>query len=329
MPRQKLIIDKNLNLCTMTKSHKASSEGKKAIKMAREGKGWPVIVKPCRNDECLEIASKYISKGAWEKTTYLDLSGATRVRYADGINESSWRRFVDANERMDAKVFEVYCEILDLKVDDVVEKKADIVGKFRSLIDDKTQDFVGREYIFKAINNFIANNKNGYFAITGDPGQGKSAILAKYVQDTNCIVHFNSSLQGPNRTDQFLESICDQLINRYQLPYDLLPPNATRDGEFLLDLLEESAEKRNGQSIIIAVDALDEVDRGSNRDSVANILFLPPYLPANVYFILTKRRGVDVPFTVDTPFDVLSLLDDQYQSDSERDVIRNPVLIPP
>jgi serine/threonine-protein kinase len=192
-------------------------------------------------------------------------------------------------------------------------------SKFRSLIADKTQDFVGREYIFKAINNFIADNKNGYFAITGDPGQGKSAILAKYVQDTNCITHFNSSLEGPNRTDQFLESICEQIIKRYQLPHNSLPPNATRDGVFLKQLLEESAKKRNGQPIIIAVDALDEVDRGSNKDSLANILFLPPNLPDDVYFILTRRRGVDVPFTVYTPFKSLSLLD--YQSDSERDVI--------
>jgi serine/threonine-protein kinase len=138
------------------------------------------------------------------------------------------------------------------------------------------------------------------------------------VQDTNCISHFNISPQGHNRTDQFLESICDQLINRYQLPHNSLPPNATRDGEFFHKLLEESAEKRNGQSIIIAVDALDEVNQGSYRGSLENILFLPPYLPDDVYFILTKRRGVDIPFMVYTPFKELSLLD--YQSDSERDV---------
>jgi hypothetical protein len=191
-------------------------------------------------------------------------------------------------------------------------------SKFSSLIIDKTQDFVGREYIFEAIKKFINDYDKGYLTITGDPGQGKSAILAKYVQDTNCITHFNSSLEGPNRTDQFLESICDQLIKRYQLPYNSLPPNATRDGVFLKQLLEESAKKRNGQPIIIAVDALDEVDRVSNKDSLANILFLPPYLPDDVYFILTKRRGVDVPFTVYTPFKELSLLN--YQTDSERDV---------
>jgi len=30
----------------------------------------------------------------------------------------------------------------------------------------------------------------GYFTIEGDPGAGKSAILAEYVRRTGCIAHF-------------------------------------------------------------------------------------------------------------------------------------------
>ncbi len=189
--------------------------------------------------------------------------------------------------------------------------------QFQSLIADKTEDFVGREYVFNAIEALIANNPKGYFTIIGDPGQGKSAILAKYVQDTGCIAHFNVLLQGPNRADQFLESVCRQLIERYELDYDSLPPNATRDGEFLGQLLDEVAQKRDGEAVIIAVDALDEVDTASYRDA-ANILYLPAYLPDGVYFILTRRRGVEVPLTSFAPMQTLNLLD--FQTDSERDV---------
>ena len=192
-----------------------------------------------------------------------------------------------------------------------------VFTQFQSLIDDKTKDFVGREYIFDAINAFIANNDKGYFTLIGDPGQGKSAILAKYVQDTDCIAHFNLLLQGPNRADQFLESVCRQLIERYQLPYDPLPFNATQDGEFLGQLLDEAARRRQGAAVIITVDALDEVDKNSYRDA-ANILYLPPYLPDGVYFILTRRRDVEVPLTSYAPMQILNLLD--YQIDSEQDV---------
>ena len=192
-----------------------------------------------------------------------------------------------------------------------------VLSQFQSLIADKTDGFVGREYIFDAIEAFISNNPKGYFTIIGDPGQGKSAILAKYLQDKECIAHFNILLQGPNRADQFLESICNQLIDRYQLPYESLPINATRDGEVLGQLLDEAAQNRNNHPIVIAVDALDEVDLASYRDA-ANILYLPPHLPNGVYFILTRRRGVEVSPTVYTPSQLLNLLD--YQIDSERDV---------
>ena len=189
--------------------------------------------------------------------------------------------------------------------------------QFQSLIADKTEGFVGREYVFDAIEVFIANNPKGYFTIIGDPGQGKSAILAKYAHDTGCIAHFNVLLQGPNRADQFLESVCRQLIERYELSYNPLPTNATRDGEFLGQLLDEVAQKRDGEAVIIAVDALDEVDAASYRDA-ANILYLPAYLPDGVYFILTRRRDVKVPLTSFVLMQTLNLLD--LQADSERDV---------
>ncbi|GAB1541612.1 hypothetical protein NUACC21_42830 [Scytonema sp. NUACC21] len=197
-----------------------------------------------------------------------------------------------------------------------IQKPPTVRSQFQSLITDKTEDFVGREYVFHAIQTFVEENPKGYFTIIGDPGMGKSAILAKYVQDTDCIAHFNVQLQGPNRADQFLESVCKQLVERYQLPYDPLPSNATRDGEFLSQLLDEVAQKRNGKPAVIAIDALDEVDSASYRD--ANILYLPPHLPDGVYFIMTRRRGVEVPFTTYAPQELLSLLD--YQVDSQRDV---------
>ena len=85
------------------------------------------------------------------------------------------------------------------------------------------------------------------------------------------------------------------------MDYHSLPTNATQDGKFLERLLNESVQKESENPIIIVVDALDEVDQVSYR-GVSNILFLPSHLPNGVYFILTLRRGVDVPMTVYTPF---------------------------
>ena len=192
------------------------------------------------------------------------------------------------------------------------------LNRFKALIDEKTQGFVGREYIFAAVKSFINNNIKGYFTIIGDPGQGKSAILAKLVQDTQCVAHFNLQLQGINRADQFLESVCRQLVIRYDLSYDPLPPRAIQNGEFLYQLLEESVDKTDRHRLVIAVDALDEVDPLSFRE--ANILYLPPQLPDGVYFILTRRQGVEVPLTAYAPAESLSLQEERYDADSNSDV---------
>ncbi|NER07600.1 MAG: hypothetical protein F6K17_36080, partial [Okeania sp. SIO3C4] len=94
------------------------------------------------------------------------------------------------------------------------------INRFPTIIGNKIEGFVGREYVFDAINKFITERSNGYFTIIGDPGQGKSTILAKYVQDNDCIAHFNIAVEGPNRANQFLENVSNQLIQRYKLPYN-------------------------------------------------------------------------------------------------------------
>jgi len=59
-----------------------------------------------------------------------------------------------------------------------------------------TRGFVGREFVFRKIKSFINKEVSGYFFIVGDPGEGKSAIIAKYVLKTRCVAHFNVKAQG-------------------------------------------------------------------------------------------------------------------------------------
>lgn len=114
--------------------------------------------------------------------------------------------------------------------------------EFQALIQEKTEGFVGRGFVFKAIQDFLTSQTKGYFIIEADPGVGKSAILAEYVRRTKCVFHFNIRSQAINRAEQFLQEVCSQIISRYSLPYPLdLAPDATRDGKFLGKLLEEAS----------------------------------------------------------------------------------------
>jgi hypothetical protein len=192
-----------------------------------------------------------------------------------------------------------------------------VPNQFEVLINDKTEGFVGREYVFSAITTFLASKANGYFIIEGDPGVGKSAILAEYVRRTGCVAHFNVRSEGINRATQFLESICTQLIARYDLPYSSLPPDATHDGAFLARLLNETqARLGGGERLVIGIDALDEVELVDHTPG-ANILYLPATLPTGVYFIMTRRQ-VDLPLVMHTPQELLDLM--QYRAESLEDV---------
>lgn len=193
---------------------------------------------------------------------------------------------------------------------------------FRTLVHRKTAGFVGRQYIFDAIDDFINTKPCGYILVEAKPGVGKSSILAEYVRRTDCIAHFNSRPDGITRAEQFLESICVQMVERYRINDSLsFPAGATEDGRFLSHLLEQAAQTDPESPVIIAIDALDEVNLAS-QSSGANVLYLPQYLPANVYVILTKRSDVPIPFHIFAPHKVINLMASEYTAESSQDIER-------
>jgi hypothetical protein len=186
------------------------------------------------------------------------------------------------------------------------------------LIVEKTRDFVGRQYVFNEISRFISSHANGYFEIIGDPGMGKSSILAKYVQETDCISYFNIHTQANcNTAEDFLHTISVELIQKYKLSTRPIPSDDKQYASFLDKLLEESSQNRDGKNIIVVIDALDEVDE-NNRRTGLNILYLPVYLPDGVYVIVTRRQGVNLRLMTHSPKGLINLLD--YNAESYEDI---------
>lgn len=264
----------------------------------------------------------------------LEARSLTQKAFGEEYEIASWStisKFFNGKP-VDRGIFIEICEALDLEWEDVVASPQSVTSEsvetselpdslprnqFQSLIADKTTGFVGREYVFSAIETFLNQEPNGYFIVQADPGVGKSAILARYVEQNHCLAHFNVRSQGINRATQFLESICTQLIKRYNLPYRSLPPEATTDGNFFAQLLAQVSTKLDEtDKLVIAIDALDEVDL-EQPDNGANILYLPSHLPPGIYFLLTKRL-VTLPLVVHVPQHLFDLM--QYSQESLQDV---------
>jgi len=178
-----------------------------------------------------------------------------------------------------------------LKGDEFIEGSlAECLCNFDCFIEDRIRDFVGRGFVFDAIDEFVRGNDSGYFFVRGDPGIGKSSIAAQLVKEREYIHHFNIRAEGINKAGTFIENICAQLIIDYELDYHRLPVDVSADGRFLAKLLAEISRKINdNERVIIVVDALDEVDR-TTANTGANLLYLPCNLPKGIFIVATMRR---------------------------------------
>jgi hypothetical protein len=188
-------------------------------------------------------------------------------------------------------------------------------SELQQIITEKSEYFVGREFVFAAINEFLHKYAHGYFTLIGPPGSGKTAILAKYVTENPHVIYYSVQIEGKNRADQFLLDICTQLINYYPdvaAEYSVpLPDNTTEGSWFLLLLLQKISDSLEpNQRLIIAIDALDAIAPNSQAAS-SNLFYLPRYLPQKVYFLLTRRPFVRERsrLLIEAPSQVLNLED--------------------
>jgi hypothetical protein len=169
----------------------------------------------------------------------------------------------------------------------------------------RTAFFVGREFVMNAVDERLLDPQfpSGYLLVDGEPGIGKSAVMAELVRTRDYVHHFNVATDGIRTPGQFLRNVCAQLIVRYKLPYDELPADTGQDAGFLDVLLRDAVTVAAAQGelpVVLVVDALDEAEEPSGRDYPAGVnrLKLPARLPDGVVVVASIRTGVSDLLTV-------------------------------
>ncbi|MTJ47922.1 ATP-binding protein [Dolichospermum sp. UHCC 0259] len=195
----------------------------------------------------------------------------------------------------------------------------------------KSENFVGRDFVFTAINNFLHRYPKGYFTIVGVPGSGKSAILAQFVRQNPHTIYYNAQIAGKNRVEAFFPEVCTQLNllleNLSSTPPQPSPQTMTEtgfinanEGSWLFSsLLQQVSEKLPDQKIIIVIDGLDGIDLNSQAVGT-NLFYLPRYLPDQVYFIFARRpyQKSHSGLLIEAPSQILDLAD--YPVENRQDI---------
>ena len=189
-----------------------------------------------------------------------------------------------------------------------------------------TENFTGREWVFKEIDGWLQQENQRFFILTGEPGVGKSAIAARLTQIRDDVAAYHFCIAGRSGTiepNNVLLSIAAQLIDYFPdyaeaLANTIKPLKLSINVEITIETLKDSEvrgvvisnlhtqnpqealnvvlrqalaalPKPPQESKIILIDSLDEAVTLGNRDNLVALLSGLHDLPSWVRLILTSR----------------------------------------
>ena len=155
---------------------------------------------------------------------------------------------------------------------------------------DRCSHFVGREEPLKAIARYLAGSDAKPLAIVGEPGSGKSALMAKAIEQaqeahSDALVAYRFIGATPASSDgrALLDSLCRQITKAYDGDASTIPSEYNDLAVEFGKRLELATAQR---PLIVVLDALDQL-AGAAR----SLSWLPANLQANVRLVVSTLPG--------------------------------------
>ena len=215
-----------------------------------------------------------------------------------GLKEFGDRVYEDLKQSIDQEFGSTTGE----KPDEFTEENA----AMEAFIEERVQRFVlgSRESV---LNELLAHANstggNGYVCLTGVPGSGKSALLAKFCQlstlnpqplvapkpgeggSTILISHFVGASAGSTDVRRTLRRLCHELVTGAELTTEI-PEDPEKLRVAFAEILQQAAAKKR---VVILLDAINQFDPSTQ---LAGWSWLPEELPATTRIILSTLSEV-------------------------------------
>ncbi len=195
---------------------------------------------------------------------------------------------------------------------------------FSEYISEHAQDFTGRDWVFSQVNEWLSDSDApNFFIITGEPGIGKSAIAARFVQrrEVNayhfCIARDLRTINPKTFSESISSQLADiaefathvlvengihihisQKINKNMAPVygahisgiSLQAPSASvAFQQLVLNPLVQLYKTGYQKQILILVDSLDEAIQYTGNETIIDLITNSGKLPNYVRLLLTSR----------------------------------------
>jgi hypothetical protein len=169
-------------------------------------------------------------------------------------------------------------------------------NEFYQLIEELAETFKGRAAERLQLLNFVTEKNKGYFFIQGNPGIGKSALIAQFSKDLRA----NTALNGVQVVEYFIlrrtpsADVCNMLNYLIRRTDEVFSAGKEiqAEGNTVFELQNQLfakwrlwGQQSNGQKLLFLIDGLDE---GVENDVVT---YLPRENFDNILIIYGSRRG--------------------------------------
>ena len=157
---------------------------------------------------------------------------------------------------------------------------------------ERSRHFVGRAAPLEAISAYLAGDEAQPLAVLGDPGSGKSALVAKAAERARAahpgavtIVRFIGATPASSDGRALLGSVCRQVSRAYGVDESTIPTEYT---DLAVELGRRLALATATQPLIVFLDALDQL---GPTDPARGLAWLPAVLPHHVRLVVSTLPG--------------------------------------